>query len=110
MVLIASLVFSLVAGCLPCSQLLQQLSAKKSCCTKSGNCKMPKQPTEQKCDLTLSASEHVLVPDAPQLTPALESAVFEAVEVAVNHSARTLALPLEHSPPDLFLLHSSILI
>src|SRR5258708_29846997 len=109
-VLIASLVFSLVGGCMPCSQLLQQLSSVKSCCTKSGSCKIPKQPVKQNCSLTISASEHVIVPDAPQVAPPLDAEVFESNLVMLQAVAIPFSLRPQYSPPDLFLLNSAILI
>ncbi len=110
MVIIASLVISLISGCLPCSQLLQQLSSAKSCCTKTGNCKMPKQPSPQKCELTISATEHVIVPDAPQVTPQFISEAIEINYVPSDVIAiSTIATP-GYSPPPLFLLNSSIII
>ena len=110
MVLIASLVISLISGCLPCSQLMKQLSSAKSCCTKTGNCKMPKQPAEQKCDLTISATAHVVVPDAPQLTPQPSSEAI-ATNLAAPQiiQASEVATP-GYSPPPLFLLNSAIIV
>jgi hypothetical protein len=109
-VLIASLVISLIGGCLPCSQLTQQLAGAKSCCTKSGSCKMPKQPSPQKCDLTIRATEHVVVPDAPQLAPQYSSEPIEAnIAIQPVILASVNATP-EYSRPHLFLLNSSILI
>jgi hypothetical protein len=110
MILIASLVLSLVSGCLPCSQLLQQLSSGKSCCTKSGSCKMPKQPAPQKCELTISATEHVVMPDAPQVTPEWNSEAIETSAVVPYAIVASAAATPGYSPPDLFLLNSSILI
>jgi hypothetical protein len=109
-VLIASLVFTLVSGCLPCSQLLQQLSNTKSCCTKSGSCKIPKPPTQQKCRLTISATEHAVVPEHTQVTPAPKNALLETFDLAAINVISPVAVRPEYSPPDLFVLHSAILI
>ena len=110
MVLIASLVISLISGCLPCSQLLKQLSSSKSCCTKTGNCKIPKLPTEQKCDLTISATEHVVIPDAPQVTPQFSTeAISTTLATPQIVAASELASP-GYSPPPLFILNSAIIV
>ena len=109
-VLIASLVITLISGSLPCSQLLQQLSSAKSCCNKYGNCKMPKQPAPQKCELTISASEHVVIPDAPQVTPQLNAEAIEATIVVPSVIAAVAFATPGYSPPDLFLLNAAILV
>ena len=109
-VLIASLVISLISGCLPCSQLLQQLSSAKSCCTKAGNCKMPKMPAPQKCELTISATEHVIIPDAPDVTPQWTSTAVETQIVVPSVIVASVVATPGYSPPDLFLINSAILV
>ena len=110
MVLIASLVISLIGGCLPCSQWMNQLPSDKSCCTKTGSCKIPRQPGEQKCNLTISATEHVVVPDTPQVIPQFSSEAIETNIASPNVLVASSAATPGYSPPDLFLLNSAILI
>lgn len=109
-VLIASLVIALISGCLPCSQVLQRLSSSKSCCTKTGSCKIPKPSAPQKCDLTISATEHIVVPDAPQVTPQWKSEGIESDFVAPKVMVASAVEIPGYSPPDLILLNSTILI
>ena len=109
-VLIASLVITLISGCLPCSQLLQRLSGSKSCCTKTGSCKVPNSPAPQKCDLTISAAEHIVIPDAPMVTPQWKSEDIQRDIVVAKVMAASAIATSEYSPPDLFILNSNILI
>src|ERR1700730_4591718 len=99
-------------GCVSCSQFFMFPGANKGCCNKSGQCERPGS-TAPKIDckrlplaLQRFGDAHPVIPPASALNAAVEIAppalafLFPVSDV----------LRVEHSPPDLLLLHSTFLI
>ena len=103
-------------GCISCPQFFMFPTAEeteKSCCNKAGNCERPeKTAPEKECklmplelqafgsaDVQLAAAGITtdVLPFAPIFRPAVRGMHFETE-------------PVEHSPPDLTVLHSTLLI
>ena len=109
MLLVTTLVWG---GCVSCEQYFMWPGVK-SCCSPDGHCKTKKAPTKQdssrECkqiafDHQKSIDHHIDLPVIPAVPIDLPSRMIEAFA----HWHRTN--PIEPSPPDLQVLHSTFLI
>jgi len=92
------------------SQLLQPTSPEE-CCAKNGCKRMPGQPAHSSCRITPASTERIAPPvvsavPVPQMT---RVSVDVELDLRVSHFV-PVHRPADHSPPDLFLSHSSFLI
>jgi len=114
-VVVAVMIGTLVlGGCLSCRQGLSQRPADNSCCKPTGQCEKsgPVQGHQKDCQSFQSGLEQFVKVELHldgQLHPASDR--VETLAAALPDSPLRWSSPLPgYSPPDLFLLHSSLLI
>jgi hypothetical protein len=92
------------------SQLLQPTTPEE-CCAKNGCKRMPGQPAHSSCRITPASTERLTPPvvspvPVPQMTRVSVDVALDPLVARFVPENR----PADHSPPDLFLSHSSLLI
>ncbi|MDQ6663297.1 MAG: hypothetical protein M3Z23_02765 [Acidobacteriota bacterium] len=103
-------------GCISCSQFFMfPNSAAKSCCNKAGQCERSENPSPAKhakkdcnkmpMEVQGSAQGHVVLAVLPDFR-----GIPPTVTIFAFSSHRLFAGSVEHSPPDLQILHSSFLV
>src|SRR5688572_29216824 len=104
-----------VGGCIPCQNLFVAQPVKKSCCKKNGECQKPgpTDPKQKSCSLQLAKLHFDLQEHSHSFEPALVVSIPIGPDDLPARSLRehrSEPLKSEHSPPQLFLLHSTFLI
>jgi hypothetical protein len=100
-------------GCISCPQFFMFSKAKSSCCEKDGQCKRPSKSTTgkqcQQMPLSPAGADSVHV-DLPVVAIATESVFVDMLPAFQPDWIRLQQFAASHSPPDLNVLHSSLLI
>jgi len=100
-------------GCISCPQFFMFPKAAKNCCKKSGECERPtKNAPVNECRKMPLETQGLMSAHAESAVAILKGETVLAAPVvnARYDTARDDAPQVEHSPPDLTIVHSSFLI
>jgi hypothetical protein len=99
-------------GCISCSQFFMFTAVEKNCCDKAGQCKRPTKSAPVKECKRMPLEPQGFAAAHSELAAALVSSEIPVVPVLAGSlmTVRHEAAPVEHSPPDLNVLHSTFLI
>jgi len=95
-------------GCVACPQFFMFSSRVKQDCCKGGQCDKSQHSTRAKECKRLPLEPHGFPQDLAEPPTAIVASI-ELAPPAISHSPAAI-VPVEHSPPDLLLLHSTFLI
>lgn len=100
-------------GCISCPQFFMFAKAEKSCCKKDGRCERPTKnaPVKECKQMPLELQELGAAHAELAVAEGLDSTIlFSTVLGPGSEAPRIQTLGSDHSPPDLNLLHSTLII
>ena len=98
--------------CVACRDMLSAAKATRGCCESSGKCKNPgTAPDHKHCKSPSLATQQYVVVELAKVSPDLTPVVQAAPAASMERAAPAPHLgPPGYSPPELYLLHSVLLI